>query len=36
VGKYIITIFLGLSFHFLVILPLVFFIFTKPLKYPFL
>jgi Na+/H+-dicarboxylate symporter len=35
VGKYIITIFLGLSFHFLVILPLVFFIFTKisPLKH---
>ena len=35
VGKYIITIFIGLSFHFLVILPLVFFIFTKinPLKH---
>ena len=35
VGKYIITIFIGLSFHFLVILPLVFFIFTRisPLKH---
>ena len=29
VGKYIITISIGLSIHFLVILPLVFFIFTK-------
>jgi len=35
VGKYIITISIGLSIHFLVILPLVFFIFTKinPLKH---